>query len=305
MEDLILTMLVAHNNYGDALNFTKSEVDNLIKKHLTDIDKIDCNEYGYIILLENGYITKDQFAKKMGVIYENKHYWLITHNFEDLLPSKYETEAKILDGNYDFESYDFYDYNIDNYFWGDFNEETLKSIIEYCNKNNLEVDIENDEGNYETIELKNNLILKNGDIYINDKFDNLTEYKLRNLIDEEDGLADLKNEICFAISDAQEDADQLKIYNKIKKSVIDKIGPYENIVTGNKDGIKIMLDFDMDDVKNFLSNDEYEFNDTTYGSLETILQEMEFFDIDKPYYDISGTIDDDYLNELIQDRLLF
>lgn len=311
MEDLILTMLVAHIEYGDNLNFTKSEIDNLIRKHLlVNMDEIDCNEYGYVVLLENGYITKEQFAKKMDVIYENEHYWLITDSFEDLLSKNYKYEARILDGEEDIHNDSYYDNDIDTYYWDNFDEETLKSIIEYCNKNNLEVDIENNDGEYETIELKDNLILKDGDIYINEKFDNLNEDKLRNLIDE-DGLEDLKNEINWAICDAQFDADQSEIYNRIKNSVINKIGPYDSIVTGkNKDGydiykIKIRLDFDMVEVKNFLSdNDEYNFEDGSYGNLESVLREMEFFDIDKPYYDnISGTIDDDYLNDTIRDRL--
>jgi hypothetical protein len=312
MEDLILTMLVAHIKYGDTLNFTKSEVDNLIRKHLlVNIDKIDCNEYGYIVLLENGYITKEQFAKKMDVIYENDHYWLIINSFKDLLSSKYDYEAKILDGDEDSVFNDsYYDNDIERYYWDKFNEETLNSIIEYCNKNELEVDVENDEGEYETIELKDNLILKDGDIYINEKFDNLNEDRLRNLIDE-DGLEDLNREINWAICDAQFDANQAEIYNKIKNSVIDKIGPYENIATGkNKNGydiykIKIRLDFDIGEVKKFFSDaDEYNFEDGDYGDLESVLREMEFFDIDKPYYDnISGSINNEYLNECIQNHL--
>lgn len=310
MEDLILTMLVAYNKYGDKLNFTKSEIDNLIRKHiLMNINNIECNEYGYIVLLENGYITKEQFAKKMNVIYENDHYWLIIDSFKDLLSNKYEDEAKILDGDDIDLNNNYYDNDIYYYYWDDFDEETLKSIIEYCSKNNLEVDIETDDGEYKTIELKDNLILKDGDIYIDDKeFDNLSEYRLRKLIDE-DGLEDLKNDINICICDAQYSADESEFYNKIKNSVINKIGPYENIVVGkNKNGydiykIKIRLDFDMDEVKTFLYDNEYNFEDSSYGSLEIILREMEFFDIDPINYDVSGWIDDEYLNELIQKEL--
>ena len=66
------------------------------------------------------------------------------------------------------------------------------------------------------------------------------------------------------------------------------------------------MDVDISDVKSELKDwhGDYDFETEDYGSLEAILNEMEYFKFDKPYYDhIYGDIDNDYLNELTRDRL--
>jgi len=298
--NLVLTMIDAHSDYGDVLNFTKFDIDNIIKKY--NIKDISCNELGWIILWENKYITDEKFCKHMNVEYINKHFYMIIDSFDDILDKEYITEIKALNWDDDWwNSGDYYyDSNV-SYHWNNYTEDTLKEIMSFCFRKKLE--IEGEEMN------KSNTIFKNEDVYFNDQ-------KLVDLIDDDD-LDELKDVLNIAINDAQEDADRNNIYDKIKDAFEDKIGPFERKmvkVTDKKTGviknvekIYVRLDFDMEDVKNFLKEEynKYDFIEETYGDLIHVLKEMEFFDIKAPNYDYlgNGDIDDAYLNETTRERL--
>ena len=305
ISDLILTMIVSQKEYEGALNFTKIDIDRIIKKYkFNDINNIDCNELGWIILLENKYITNEMFAKKMDVEYIDGYFWTIIDDFSYILSEKhYETEISILNGDYDdWQHSSWYDADI-SYNWDEYTEETLKEIMEFCFRKGIE--IEQDE-EYELMD-KNNTFLKNGKLYFKDQ-------ELVELIDD-DELSELKSSLNNSICEAQDSADQDAYYEAIKKEFINKIGPFERkTVKGidrktkkeiDVDKIYVRLDFDMAEVKAFLESDysKYDFTSENYGSLVHVLREMEFFDIKEPYYPDYGTIDKEYLNEITRDRL--
>ena len=159
MINLILTMIVAYEDFGNQLNFNKDDINNLIKKYniinkLVNpekpkgsifTDKLNCNERAWIILYENDYITTEQLTKHLGMVYEDKNFWMVFDNFKDVLDNKeYDTEIQILNGDFDFNLYssDFYDnYDISSV-WGDYTEDTLKVIIDTCINNGIEIDEE-------------------------------------------------------------------------------------------------------------------------------------------------------------------
>ena len=108
--------------------FTKEEITKLVKEH--EIDTRDCNELGDILLWEEDYITSEEFAKRMDLDYENGDFYYIG-NFDDFGLEKYESE--ILGHDYDWDPVYDYDANISDW-WSSYDNETLKAIIEYCNK---------------------------------------------------------------------------------------------------------------------------------------------------------------------------
>jgi len=284
MDNLILTMIVAHDNYGDDIGYTSSDIENIIKKY-DYINKIRCNELGWIILWKHKYIDDEKFSKLMGVKFIDGSFYLVEKNFDDILDSKkYESEIKILDGEYDDYNYSFYDIDID---YDDYNEDTLNAIIEYCDSNGLDIDDE--------LITKENTKIVDSEIFFNDE-------KLLDFIDE-DSLDDLKNQLCWGAIEAQESADMDEIYQKLKNSFTEKVGEYE----WKNDKLYVKLDnISMNDVYDFLieSYGQYEFEEENYGSLFYILKEMEVFDIDTPDYNyIYGTIDKEILNDYTQNRL--
>jgi hypothetical protein len=285
MDNLILTMMVAHEEYGDAIGFNKDDIDNIIKSY-NYLKKISCNETGYIVLWQNKYIDDDTFANYMDIKFIDDKMCLVVNNFSDVLSKKdYETEIKILDGEDDPWETDYYDVDIDNYF-SDYSDDTLQAIIDYCIKNDLEIEDE-------AITTENTKIVEST-IYFKDK-------ELLDYIDE-DSLDDLKNKLNWAVVEAQADADRNEAYEKIKVYFEDKVGAYE--WKDNK--LIIKLDVDIEDVKYFLNEcyGEYEFEQENYGNLQSVLNDMEYFDIDTPDYNyIYGTIDNDMLNEYTQNRL--
>lgn len=306
MEELILTMIVALEEH-DGLGFTIDDVNNLIKEHIDFSKKLHCNERGLIVFWRNKYLTNEQFADAMDVEYEDGDFWLIENSFESFLPDKYETAANILDGETDWEPY-FYDtsaHDIATYHWGDYNEKTLKAIIKFCDEKGIEVDDE--------LITTENTILKDGDIYFNDK-------KLNELIDEyDDDFSELINSLSNAISEAQDSAEKSEYYNATKKAFVNAIGPFKRkTITYNQDQdfngkvkhvekIWIKLTCDFDAIESFLKDSygDLDFNEEAYGDLYQILKEMDYFDeFREPNYDyLSGNIDKEVLNDCTQQRL--
>ena len=299
-------MLVAYDDYGDKLNFTKIDIENLMKKNnviekITDKKSyVNCNERAWIILHDNKYVTTEQFNEKFDIIYKDKKWWLALDSFGDILDNKkFSTEIEILDGEFDWNKYshDYYDNHDISNWWSDLTEDTLKEIIKALLESGIEIDDE---------ELtEDNLKLIDGDIFFN-------KTKLIDLMDNED-LEELKKCLSYAISEAQEYADNDESYNQIKNNFIKSIGNFEmiDVEENGKTKQKIYLQVDdvWENVSDFLKYEygEYEFEDETYGNLISILKEMEYFDDFKaPNYDyIYGDIDIDFLNECVVNRLEF
>lgn len=304
--NLILTMIETHSDYGDDLNFTKVDIENLMKK-CNFLKNIGCNELGWIILYKNKYITPEQFADHMDIECINDRFYLIVDSFDEVLSKKdYETEISALDWDDDWwNDGDYYDANIGLYHWSDYTEETLKEIMNFCFRQGLIIDDEEMD--------ENNTILKNGKVYFKDQ-------ELVDLIDDYD-LDELKTELNNAVCEAQNNADRDYTYNEIKNAFVKKIGSFERKMVEktvynkekkikeikNVEKIYIRLNFNIKDIEAFLRDEyaKYDFIDETYGSLKTVLQGMEFFDVKFPDYDYigNGSIDDDYLNEMTRERL--
>lgn len=300
LTSLVLIMIDSHTEYGDELGFTKTDIDKIIRKY-EFYKHVSCNELGWIILWENGYITDELFANKMDVAVIDKHIYLIADSFDDILGKDYETEISILDWDDDWWTPSYCDYDAEvSYNWQHYDENTLKSIMEYCFKNGLEIDDEE--------MTEENTILKDGKLYFNDK-------ELNDLI-YEDSLEELKDILNTAICEADDSANRDATYDAVKKAFENSIGTIERkMVKGieyktkkeiDVEKIYIKLDLNMKDIKHFLRDcyGQLEYIDSSYGNLVQVLKEMEFFDFKKPYYDyISGDIDKDELNQTTRDRL--
>jgi hypothetical protein len=296
-------MLVAYEDYGDELGFTKDDIDNLIKEHKI-LNNIDCNERGWIILWKNKYISNETFAKHMDLEYDavppftaKKNFWIIADDFEDLLSRKYEFEAKILDGDYDWNYGDFYDVDVDQHF-SDYDQKTLEAIIEYCDKKGFEIENDDEESILMT---KENMKIVDNQIIINDNI------KLVDVLDQLDDLDQILNN---AICEAQESADQDEVYKKIEQSFIDEVGEYTRKIfkINGQEIEKLLVRFDGDwfDIENELKDTygDYEFQQENYGNLRSILSENDKFNFRTPDYNyIYGSIDDVTLNEYTQNRL--
>lgn len=300
--DLVLSMLEASNKFEStlfsSLNFTKNDITKFIKKYNV-LEKPECNELGFYLLLNNGYITKEQFAKYLGLKYEDDNFWLVVDSFDDVLSdSKYEFEIKILDGEFENYGNDFYKIEDVDYYFRYYNEETLNDIIKYCIDKGLEVD--------EELITDENISLRNGEIFVNN-------IKLKDVIDSDDGLEDLRSELNIAICEAQESADFDEMYNKIINAFKDEVSDFErrtvNIKDKNVEQIYIKItDKKLKEAEKLLIEEygEYDYKEEKYGSMLYILKEMEFFDFRTPdYNNIYGDIDKGVLNDYTQSRLNF
>lgn len=296
---LVLTMIEANNkfvpNLFSNLNFTKKDIENFIQKYNVLKDP-RCNELGFFILLKNNYITNEEFAKYMNLDYKDGSFWIVADSFDDILSKKYEFEIKILDGDYLDYNYDFYKLDVSDYFYY-YDEDTLKAIIDYCIKNNLEFDDE--------VITEENITIKDGKIYVND-------IKLEDVIDDDRGLSDLRDELNWAICEAQHAADFDEMYSKIINGFKTDIGDFERKIVKNykgEDVEKIYIKLEnktLDNVEKFLREEykEYEYTDETYGNVFYVLREMEYFDFDTPDYNyIYGDIDKSVINDYTQSRL--
>jgi hypothetical protein len=292
-------MLTAYDEYESALNFDENDIKNLIKNYNVSFDNIDSdiNERGWIILWENKLISDEYFCKLMDIEIINDDTYLVVNDFDDILSDDYEFEIQILNGEYEYNPSDNYGYDI-NTWWYYYNEDTKKEIIKYCIDKGLEIDDE--------LLTDENLTFKNGDIYFNDE-------KFVKYIDTRD-LKELNSSLQLALSEAQDSADLDEYYTKIKNAFEKEIGEIEHknkkiIKKGEEkevDMLYIKLNISWSDIKSELKGlyGEYEFEDTNYGNLQAILNEIEYFKFKKPYYDyISGSIDKETLNEYTVNRL--
>jgi len=286
-------MLVAYEEFGNELKYSKNDIDILINQNKI-LDNITCNERGCIILWDKKYITTEKFADLMDIEYIDNEFWMVFDGFDDVLSNKiYETEIKTLSGEMDWEGGNYYDADVKSY-WGDYDETTLKRLIEFCVDKGIEI---NDE-----LMTKENTIIKDKDIYFNDK-------KLVDFIDDDD-LYDLKNTLNNSICEAQESAEMSEVYKKTVESFEESIGEFkwETIKKDGKDVEKLFIkvNVDFNDIDYYLKDlyGEYEFEEESFGSLYHILNEMDFFEFSVPDYRyIYNSIDDDELNDITRNRL--
>lgn len=286
MDNLIISMIVAYEQYGDVLGFNKNDIDDLIKKY-NYLDNIKCNEKGYIILWKRKYISDEIFAKGMGFSFENDKIYLICNSFDEILSSKYETEIKILNGDDFYENSGYYDHDVSDY-WSYYNKDTFEAIYNACIKKELKIQDE-------TMTTKNTTFDEK-DVYFNG--DSLKDY-----IDDEEDLDELKTELCIAILEAQDSAYETEIYNNVKDAFIDDVGYYKW-----KDD-KLYIQFDkkiINEIEDFLEEyyDDIDYYDDIFGSFISTLKEMDKFDFHTPDYNyIYADIDNEILNENTIDRL--
>lgn len=296
MDILILTMLGALKDFSEAdLNFTKKDVDAISKNNL-DLNNINCNEVGLIVLYENGYITIEKLAELLDCEYEDGQFTITIDSFSDILnDNKYSYEIEILDQTIDYEPH-YSDYDADvKYHWDEYDEDTLQSIVEFCIDKKLEYD--------EVLMTSGNTKVIDGKAYFNDD-------EIEDLIDDDD-LEELHDVLNNAIQEAQEMADRYEAENKVVSSFEDKVGTYERdyIKTSGgkeKEIITIKLNIDLAEIKSeFVSYyGEYEYEYEYYGNLISMLSDHDFFDFDTPDYNyISGTVEKSDLNEITNDRL--
>lgn len=286
MDNLIISMIKAYSENSEGLGFNKNDIDNFIKKY-DYLDDISCNDLGYIILWKNKYIDDSKFSKLMEIEFKDDKLYIVCDNFYDILNmTKYKTIIEILNGDFDWDFYDSYE-NAVGLYWSDYNEDTMKAIYDFCIKKKLEI-----EGEVMTEE---NTKLEKNDVLFND-------VSLNKYIDEDEGLYDLCSELNNSIAYAQQAADQNEIFEKVDKTFRSKIGDYE----WNSEKLYLKIDKNIiNEVEDYLKDfDEFVFNSAAYGSLLYILREMGKFDIRFPDLDnIYATIDDDFLNDVTQDRL--
>ena len=274
---LLMTMIVTYDNYGDSIGYTKEELDNLVKKW--DLTNQDFNELSSIILYEEGYITKDEFAKSLDVeIGDDGDFWMVFNDFESVLGSDFTFEAKVLSGriweDWNPSSYTDYDFSL-----SDFSEKTLKAIIEYCTDNGCEIDTDD-----ELLLTKDNMRIENGSIYVNDE--NLDEHM------EDDGMSELKNNIQIGIADAHESAEASEIYDQCKRNFKDGIGEFKMVDRKNGKGedLWVRVEADLSEIKSsleegYMYSGVVDYVEESYGEIYYVLKEYDYLDMDKPNYD--------------------
>lgn len=297
MDILLLQMLEAYDNFGNEIGFSEEELNNFILKYL-NVNKLKCNERGYILLWLNNYISDELFAKYMDIEYEDKKFWMVVSNFCDII--KKDTACEILNGEYDW-NYDFYneytDTDIETHYWNDYDEETLRDIIKWCVTHEIELD--------DVLMTEDNTILKDKDIYFNNKL-------LRKYLKEDD-LDELIIILTNSVGEAYYHSEIDYIYKKLKDEFIDEIGNYKWKTITNSRGKqedKLYIDlsnYDFNDIGYKLKEQygEYEFEEESYGSLYHILKEFEYFDNfrEPDYRYLSVSMDDEILNNITRDRL--
>lgn len=299
MIDLILTMIVALDDVGGLfLQFTQTDIDNLIKKYNV-LEKIRCNERGLIILWQKKYITNEQFARYMDMEYDEESFWLVADDFGDILNEReYQTEVDALNGELDWEPSFYSNYTAGDisYQWKDFNEKTLKAIIKFCIRKELEID--------GILMTEDNTVFQKGDVYFNDT-------RLIDYLDDDD-LDELRTSLSISISESQDSADRGEMYDLISDAFEEQIGPFKHKTIkdyNGKEKTKVFIklsNIDFDEISEWLKDqyNEYDFMDENYGSMYSILREREYFEFKTPNYDyLSGDIDEGTLNEYTQNRL--
>lgn len=297
---LLLKILEGYNEYGEEIGFTKSEIDKLFKKYFKPDKEIKCNERGLILLWDENYISNEIFADNMDAEYEDGKFWLVFGGFYDIID---DFPASILDSTYDWDYGSYSDsYSIDDiktYYWDEYDEKTLQEIINYCVKNEIELD--------DTIMTNENTIIEDGDIYFNDEL--FTDYL------EEDELDDFVFILKAALSDAYNSAEMDAAYKATKEQFIKDIGNYKWKTVKNQKGEtseKLYIDVSNVDFNELESNlkdfyGAYEFEDERYGDLYYMLRdELDYFKFRAPDYNyLYVDIDKETLNEYTRDRLQY
>jgi len=299
---LLISMIVAYEEYGDVIGYTKEELDIFVKKY--DLLKQDWNELGALVLYEYKYISMEKFAKVMDMEIIDDDFWLVFDDFADILPSDFDFEAKVLDGRMweDWQPSDYYDYDID---FSNFSEKTLQVIIDYCDK--IGCEIGTDDG--EILLTKNNMTIKNGNIYV--KEENLEEHM------DDDGMNDLKRDIQFGIADAYDGAEADAVYNACKSDFVEAYGEYKWVSTkkGEKtiEKLYVKMDKDLSDVRSSLEDDYfydgkiiYSTEQESFGNMYQVLYEFDFFDMKKPNYDyLDNYPGRDSIDERVRERIQY
>lgn len=299
---LLISMVVAYEKYGDSIGYTKEELDKFIQKY--DLFKLNWNELGSLVLLEHKYISKEKFAEVMELkVDEDGEFWMEFNDFEDALPSDFDFEASVLDGrlweNWIHSEYYDYDFSLN-----DFTEDTLNAIIDYCDRNGCEIETDNGE----ILLTKDNMKVEKGSIYVGDE--NLDEHM------KDDGMEELVREIQCGISDAHEDAELDDIYTSVKNNFEKGFGSYKFVSIKNSKGkgvdmLWVKVEADLSEVMVALE-DSYTYNgETTYstaqhdfGNMYHVLHEFNFIEMKKPYYDNSYSSPSRQLtNECVRIRL--
>lgn len=301
---LLISMIIEYDNYGDSIGYNKSELEGLIQEYQL-FQKGEWNELGSIILYELGYISKDRFCEELDLELDDGDFWMIFDNFEDVLPKDFEFEANVLDGSVfeDWQYSDYYDYDFSI---SDFNDNVLKEIVDYCIKNECSIELDDDE----IIIDEHNIKIKDSKIFIGSE--DLDEH-----IDD-DGMEELKREIQFGISDAHDQAEQDAFYDKIKDNFVSGVGEYKYknvdvIVNNKKKSVeKLLVKVDnFDTIKSELE-EVYTYNDKItyssenyhYGSMYQVLNELGLIEMDKPNYDyLYSSPDKDTINDCVINRL--
>lgn len=306
LTDLILTMIVANTEHDGDLNFNKIDIDKIISQYniLNSNNKQIWNERGWIVLWKNKYITDKEFCEYMDIELEDNSIWIVCDDFGSILNGrKYSTEIKVLDNDDDWwNDTSYYKNDIEDY-WNKYDEKTLKEIIDFCIKNEIEIEVDN---NKELI-TKENTIVKDGDIYFKDE-------KLVEFIDDYE-LEPLRDCLNDAICEAQDDADRSECYEKIRNSFENKIGEFKikskivkNYKGEERNAEKLYIKFsdDFSKVEEFLKDTygNYEFLQEDFGSLVHILKEMDYFEFDSiDFNHIYGSIEKSILNEFTRNKL--
>lgn len=298
---LLISMIVAYEEYGDSIGYTKEELDKFIQQY--ELFKLNWNELGALVLYDYKYISKEKFAEVMELEVDDDGFWMEFNDFEDALPSDFEFEAKVLDGRMweDWTPFDYYEYDFD---LGDFTEETLKAVIDFCDRNGCEIETDDDE----ILLTKDNMRIEKGTIYVGNE--NLNEHM------DDDGMDELKREIQYGISDAHESAEADEIYTSVKDNFEEGVGSYKFVSIKNSKGksvdmLWVKVEADLSEVMSDLK-DAYTYNgETTYstaqhdfGNMYHVLHEFDFIEMKKPYYDNSySSPSRELTDECVRNRL--
>jgi len=299
---LLISMIVAYEEYGDSIGYTKEELDKFIQQY--ELFKLNWNELGALVLYDYKYISKEKFAEVMELeVDEDGEFWMEFNDFEDALPSDFSFEASVLDGRIweEYQGSDYYDYD---YYLSDFTEETLKVIIDYCDNHVCSIDGDDDE----IVLTKDNMRIHKGTIYVGDE--SLDEHM------EDDGMEELKREIQFGVAEAHDSAEADDIYTSVKDNFEEGVGSYKFVSIKNSKGknvemlwvkVEAYLSEVMSDLK-----DAYTYNgETTYstaqhdfGNMYQVLHEFDFIEMKKQYYDNSySSPSRELTDECVRNRL--
>ncbi len=288
---------------NEKLNFIfyqlpKTIVDNMMTHNeLLKNTKIISNNY---YLMENGYITKEDFAKKYPLDVELK---------DDVLYLKFYGEISDLDFMFD-----------------DSRNASSKDVIKSLNDNDYMLENTDFKDLYlSDLTNKSEEDIKKKIAEIKEKSDNKEEFDEYNnwekQIENIDDLDELKSAIENAFRDAQESANSSEMWFEATKPLLyffgmDKIMWFDNGVSeeskNNNSGLLVKIDRDWL-IRYDKNGNAYYKKQLAEGILRDWFEEKEdedehteeheLLEIDIPYYGWSGDIDPKELEEIISDKL--